>query len=121
MPVTSAPYVAAGRSPDTKRLTARPERVARRFGGSGCIWQKTRAVRAARALRRAAHRPRPPTAWTPRTVARLHGGPHRGPRAVRMWQASAELSATTVALGEGGGRELDSPANFKRAYEVVGR
>ena len=32
-----------------------------------------------------------------------------------MWQASAELSATKVAVGEGGGREVE------RAYEVVGR
>ena len=35
-----------------------------------------------------------------------------------MWQASAEVSATTVALGWG---EWDSFADFQRAYEVVSR
>ena len=73
---------------------------------------RPRAVLAARVLCRAAQRLRPPTASTPVLVALAHGMPPRGPSAVRMWHASAGLSAMTVALGGNKG----NPIGHVRAY-----
>ena len=91
--------MAAGRPPATNNLTARPSLPAEemRHTRARLVWQRAR--RAARVLRRAAQQLRPAAVSTPRTVTLVQGLPPLGPRAEPMWQASAGLSATTVALG----------------------
>ena len=98
-PVTSAPYVAAGRAPATKNLIARPVRTAAvmRRKRARLLWQ--RANRRTRVLRRAAQRLRPPTVSTPRTEALVQGWPPRRPSASRIRHAIEGLSTMTVALG----------------------
>ena len=71
-PVISAPQVAAGRR-HAAHMTALPEWVALAMRQNLVRLVTHREVRAARALRRAAHRLRPTTASTPRTVALVHG------------------------------------------------
>ena len=114
--MTSAPYVAAGRRPAAKHLTTRLVRVALATRHSLVRRVRPRAVLAARVMCRAAQRLRPPTASTPVLVALAHGMPPRGPSAVRMWHASAGLSAMTVALGGNKGNPL---AMFERTDEIV--
>ena len=62
-----------------------------------------RAMRWRRPLCLAEQRLRPATVSTPRTVALVQDLPPLGTRAVRARHARAALSATTVALGGGGG------------------
>ena len=98
-PVTWAPYVVSGRIPATENLTARLDLTAEVMRHKRERRVRQRAMRTARVLRRGAHRLRPATVSTPRTVALEQGLPPLLPSAVRIWHARAGLSAMTVALG----------------------